>query len=66
MEVIRKWKKTFLTSEMLVQMEMKLYGSHMEMEENLFDIKNVSLNGNETVWKSYGNGRKPFKHQKYK
>ena len=38
-------------------MEMKQYGSHMEMEEN---IKNVSLDGNETVWKSCGNGRKPF------
>ena len=41
-------------------MEMKPYGSHMEMEENLSDIKNVSLDGNETVWKSYGNGRKLF------
>ena len=43
-----------------VKMGMKLYGSHMEMEENLSDIKNISLDGNETVWKSYGNGRKPF------
>ena len=33
-------------------MEMKLYGSHMEMEENLSDIKNMSLVGNENVWKS--------------
>ena len=41
-------------------MEMKLYGSHMEMEENLSDIKNISLNRNVTVWKSYGNGKKTF------
>ena len=41
-------------------MEMKLYGSYMEMEENLSDIKNISFDGNETVWKSYGNVRKPF------
>ena len=60
MEVIWKWKKTFLTSKKLVQMEMKLYGRRMEMGENLSDIKNISLDGNETVWKSYGNGRKPF------
>ena len=41
-------------------MEMKLYGSHTEMEENLSDIKNIIFDGNETVWNSYGNGRKPF------
>ena len=41
-------------------MEMKLYGSHMEMKENLSDIQNIRFNGNETVWKSYGNGRIPF------
>ena len=34
-------------------MEMKLYGSHMEMKENLSDIKNISFNRNVTVWKSY-------------
>ena len=56
MEVIWKWKKTFLTSKILVKMEMKLYGSHMEMEENLSDIKNRNV----TVWKSYGNGKKTF------
>ena len=41
-------------------METKLYGSHMEMEENLSDIKNISLDGKKTVWKSYGNGKKTF------
>ena len=41
-------------------MEMKLYGSRMEMGENLSYIKNIRLDGDETVWKSYGNGRKPF------
>ena len=41
-------------------MEMKLYGSHMEMEKKLSDIKNINLVGDETVWKSYGNGKKPF------
>ena len=41
-------------------MEMKQYGSHMEMEENLSDIKTINLDENETVWKSYGNVRKPF------
>ena len=46
-------------------MEMKLYGSRMEMGENLSDIKNISLDGNETVWKLYGNGKKTFCHQKY-
>ena len=46
-------------------MEKKLYGSHMEMEKNLSDIKNISLDGDETVWKSYGNRRKPFSHKKY-
>ena len=35
-------------------MEMKLYGSHMEMDKNLSDIENISLDGNETVWKSVG------------
>ena len=39
---------------------MKLYGSHTEMEKNLSDIKNINLDENETVWKSYGNVRKPF------
>ena len=53
MEVIWKCKETFLTSKVLVKMEMKLYGSHMEMEENLSVIKNISLDGNKTVWKSY-------------
>ena len=41
-------------------MEKKLYGSHMETEKKLSDIKNIGLDGNETVWKSYGNERKPF------
>ena len=45
-------------------MDMKLYGSHMEMEENFSGIKNISLDGNKTALKSYGNGRKPFLHQK--
>ena len=41
-------------------MDMKLYGSHKEMEENFSGIKDISLDGNETVWKSYEYGRKPF------
>ena len=58
MEVLWKWKKNFLTSQILVKIKTKLYGSHMEMSKNLSDMKNYSLDGNETVWKSYGNGRK--------
>ena len=39
-------------------MEMKLYGSHMEMEERLSDIKNISFDGNENVWKIAGSHMK--------
>ena len=34
-------------------MKTKLYGSHMDMEEN-YSINNISLDGNENVWKSAG------------
>ena len=40
-------------------MNMKLYGNHMEMEKPPSDIKNISQDGNETVWKSYGNRKTP-------
>ena len=46
--------------EIQIDLEKNIYGSHMEVEESLFNFKNISLDGNETVWKSYRNGRKPF------
>ena len=57
MEIIWIWKNALLTSKILAKMEMKLYGNHMEMEKCPSDIENISYDGNETVWKSYGNGK---------
>ena len=60
MEIIWKWKNALEISKILAEMDMKLYGNYMEMEKRLSDIKNISLDENETVWKSYGNRRNPF------
>ena len=53
MEIAWKWKNALLTSKILAKMKMKLYGNHMEMEKRPSDIKIISLDGNETLWKSY-------------
>ena len=45
-------EESLFNLKIIVQLEMKLYGNHMEMEENLQRIRNISLVGDETVWKS--------------
>ena len=60
MEIIWEWKNAFLTWKILAKMNMKLYGNHMATETRPPDIKNISYDGYETVWKSYGNGKTPF------
>ena len=60
MEIIWKWKNNLLRSKIVAKMDMKLYGNHMVMKKRLSDMKNITYDGNETVWKSYGNGKTPF------